>query len=596
MKKKTLIIVFFIFLLAVFCAYGSTLGGAFIWDDKALVRDNALVTGPFSWSRVFGTELYQGWRANYYRPLVTVSFALNGIVGRFQPFGYHLANLLLHFFVGCLAYLFLSRMTGRVFLSFAAVLIFLVHPLHGQVVSYISGRADSLAALFIFLALLLYGRPGAVAFAGSVLCFALSLLAKESAIVLPVVLAGWEASFGPASRPAAGGLAQGQGTGMVSSAGRVLSGPRAPVPLGFGPGRMRRLMLFAIVAAGYAVLRLTTWNFAAGHPILSKAGFAVFEIGPWTRLFLFGKSLLIYLGSFFIPVGLHMERSVPYETVTPAAWLGVSFAAALAFFLSRAGREASFRRRTLFFVFWFFIWLLPQSALVFPKIMAEHFLYLPSLALCFFLASLIDSLPTRAIRWAVLALACLFFGLLSLVNNRNWADEETFFEHTVRQAPTSVRARDSLAALYMESGRLDEAKRQYGEILARVEKGPQGAMVRASAYYNLGIIYGKKGRIPEALAAYQNALALRPDMVEAHNNAGLILQRMGRIGEAEASFRKAIAADNKYCQAYNNLAQLFARQGRMEEALELWQRALDVCPDYEIARKNIGIAREMSGS
>ncbi len=558
-EKKAVAAVFAVFLLAVFLAYGSVLGGAFIWDDKTLIEDNALITGPFSWGRVFGAELYEGGRANYYRPLLTLSLVLNGIFSRRDPFGYHLGNLLLHFFVGCLAYLFLRRLTGRSFLSFAAVLIFLVHPVHGQVVSYISGRADSLVALFIFLSLLLYARPGAAARAGSVLCFILCLLAKESAIIFPVVLAGWEACVAPAPK-----------------------------------GRLRRLMPFFAAGAGYAVLRMTAWNFAVGHPILSKAGFAVFEIGPLARLFLFGKSLLIYLGSFFMPVGLHMERLLLHETVGPASWLGVGLATAvivLSSFVLRKG--VSSRRWALFFVFWFFVWLLPQSAFVFPKIMAEHFLYLPALALCFFLASLLDRLRHKGVQGVLLASTCLALGLLSWENNRNWMSEGAFFEHTVRYAPRSIRARDSLAALYLESGRFDEAHRHYRAILVLDQEAPARSMLRAAVYYNLGLIYERTGKIPEALGAYGDALILKPDMVEACNNAGLLLQRMGRFGEAEALFKRAMAAQDDYCPAYNNLAQLYAGLERMEEAQELWRTALSVCPDYEIARRNLEIAEKL---
>ncbi|MGE5279582.1 MAG: tetratricopeptide repeat protein, partial [Deltaproteobacteria bacterium] len=426
-----------------------------------------------------------------------------------------------------------------------------------EVVSYISGRADSLAALFVLGALVLYGRwERPPCLSAAVACFALALLCKEAAVVLPLVLAGWEVSGVPASL--------------------------------FPPPRLRRLLPFFVVAAVYIALRATVWNFAAGDPILSKAGFAALEIGPGTRALLFAKSLILYIGLFFVPAGLHMERSLFYESVTPSIYLGLALAVGTAVLLTRPPERAqTWNRQPLFFVFWFFAWLLPQSAFIFPRVMAEHFLYLPLLAPCFFLASLAQGLPTRAGRWMVLGLAVLFYGLLGAENNRNWADEEAFFAHTVGHAPHSLRARDRLAALSIQKGHLEEARLLYAGILETEEDAPEHAAVRAAAYYNLGVIYGKEGRAAEALSAYRNAIALRPGMAEAYNNAGLILQRMDRGGEAQAYFLKAIEEDGGYCPAYNNLAQLYATQGDLAQARRLWGRALDICPGSGTARKNL---------
>ena len=151
-SKYVFVVLFFLSLLA----YGNSLRGSFIWDDKPLIVDNSFIKNPRALSKVFLSDLYEKTRANYYRPLFELSLAFNYSISKLNTFSYHLVNVFLHFCVTVLFYLFLLYMTRSSFVSFASSLVFAVHPIHGQVVSYISGRADSLAAVFIMLALLFF--------------------------------------------------------------------------------------------------------------------------------------------------------------------------------------------------------------------------------------------------------------------------------------------------------------------------------------------------------------------------------------------------------------------------------------------------------
>ncbi len=562
MNKNNLFI-FLILLAACFLAYGSTLKAGFIWDDKTLIVENKLAAGPRAVQSAFQTELYEGTRANYYRPLTALSFVLNRFVGRLDPFGYHLINILLHLLAGWLAYLFILKLTGRYFLSFAASLVFLVHPVAGQVVSYISGRADALALIFIFSCLLIYLKAGLRPYLASLGLFVFGLLTKEIVVVLPLVVAALE-------------ICQ---NGLRGS-------------------RWKRALGYLLVGAVYISLRLTVWNFASGNPFLAKKGFAVFEVGFFERLGLFVKTLLIYLGSFFVPAHLHMERLIAHEAVHPVYWLGVVFFAAVAclFYISVRRSARPLRRAALFFVFWFFVWLLPQSAFVFPRIMAEHFLYLSSFALCFVLGFLMDQFPGKILKGACVAAVAIYFTLFSWRNNATWTNELSFFEHTVRYAPASIRAADSLAALYLEAGRYEEAEREFRRILDLSESLPQRSQkdeVKAAVFYNLGLVLERTAREEDALFLYKVALGFDPKMPEACNNAGLLYQKMGQRDLAEDFFKRSIEHEPQYYQAYNNLAQLYAQEGDYEKATGLWMQALTIHPGYEVARKNLEIVREL---
>jgi len=154
-----------------FAVYAPALNGSLIWDDFYLVREN-----PFFRSPVFGLEVFRHYLffdsfSTYYRPVQNWSYMLDYWIWRGSPFGYHCTNVLIHSLSGFLLFLLLRRLLPtlapkaaehvRTRYDLAAALIALVwvvHPIHNAAVAYISGRADSLAALFALGAWLLLLR------------------------------------------------------------------------------------------------------------------------------------------------------------------------------------------------------------------------------------------------------------------------------------------------------------------------------------------------------------------------------------------------------------------------------------------------------
>src|SRR5215472_6343345 len=174
-------------LAAVVLAYANTLGNQFAMDDELYIMHNAQVTSP-SLARLFSPNPV----SSVYRPLAFAVLALNWALSGPEPFGYHLLNLLLHAGVTWLLYillqeLFASWSEGKA-VAFAAALLFAVHPIHTEAVAWVVGRAELLAAGFLFAGWILHLRDRPVA---SLVCFAGALLSKESAAVfLALVLVG----------------------------------------------------------------------------------------------------------------------------------------------------------------------------------------------------------------------------------------------------------------------------------------------------------------------------------------------------------------------------------------------------------------------
>ena len=189
-----------VLIAAAFLVYANSLDNSFVWDDEALVLGNPAIRSPVSVPRLFTARLFPEIPGgNFYRPVQSLSYAIDYSLWRLDPFGYHLTNILIHAGNAVLVYLLLLALTGRRDISFMTALLFAVHPASTEAVDYVSGRADLLAAFFMYLSLLCsvawerlsvrQGRHTATRvflFLIAVLSFVLALLTKEATVVLPL--------------------------------------------------------------------------------------------------------------------------------------------------------------------------------------------------------------------------------------------------------------------------------------------------------------------------------------------------------------------------------------------------------------------------
>ena len=109
----------------------------------------------------------------------------------------------------------------------------------------------------------------------------------------------------------------------------------------------------------------------------------------------------------------------------------------------------------------------------------------------------------------------------------------------------------------------------------------------AEAHNNLGITLQQLGRLNDAEASYQKAIALKTDYAEAHYNLGITLQRLGRLDDAEVSHKKAIALKPNYAEAQNNLGNTLQEQGRLDEAEASYKQAIELKPQLANAYWNL---------
>jgi Flp pilus assembly protein TadD len=381
----------------------------------------------------------------------------------------------------------------------------------------------------------------------AVLAFFLALLAREAALVLPLLL---------------------------------LAVDRIP------PDRPRRravdFLPYVVVAAVYLVLRAL----AVGGSGSSPAPTSGVPLG--FRLLTSGTVLLRYLGLLVLPRSLHMERLVtPVASVfEPRALAAVGGVAALVVLIVWTRRRAW---PVALGCTWFLIALVPVSNLVpLATFMAEHWLYVPSMGI--FLAAgwgIATVAATRAWRpVAIVATVTAVAALATLTIRRNvdWRDARTLYESLLPLAPESLRVRINLAEAYQEAGDVERARVLYDETVRLSPAAPE----TADALNNLGNIERDAGRLDAALAAFDRALALNPRHVSALNGRALTLQQLGRVGEAEQALAAALMLAPDSAVTHSNLGNLYFRRDELERAREQYLVAVRLDPDYADAHNNLG--------
>jgi tetratricopeptide (TPR) repeat protein len=575
--------------LATLAVYANALGNMFVWDDLHLVVDNPRIKSGAGFWTLWASDLFPDLASGYYRPLQTLTYWIDYQLWAIAPFGYHLTSTLLHGGVALLLYRLVDRLLGAPRAALAAALLFAVHPLHTEAVTYVSGRSDPLSALFLLAALVLFLEGDRTRLTwrrvASLAAFAAALLSREAAMVgvllVPLV-----------------DLARCRRDGEA-----------------FRDGWRQRLLVdylpYVVVLGLYLGARAAVVGTTTVPTPLAQVPLAL-------RLATMLEVVVRYVALFVAPVGQHMERTVaPAASVASPAVLGAALVV-----LGGVALAVLFRRRAWpvsFGVAWFLVALLPVANVVpLATFMAEHWLYVPSMGLCLAAGWLLDR--AMAGRWrtataALAALALVAYAGLTMRRNLDWKDGVTLYEATLRHAPGSARALINLGEAYQRLGQLDRAEAAYRRALAvdpgawtshnnlgslyadqgrpdlaeqEYRRGLALAPGTGAAHNNLGNLYRAQRRPVEAIGEFQRALALNPSDAAAHNNLGLALLDVGRPDDAKAEFEAAIRINPDYAAAHSNLGNHYFRRGQLAEAAAEYRAAIRLDPGFANAHNNLG--------
>ncbi|MHB8809245.1 MAG: tetratricopeptide repeat protein [Desulfobulbaceae bacterium] len=534
----------------------------FIDNPRARLRD--LSPGSL-WRAAFDSPLWT-------RPLANLSFALNYYVHQESVAGYHSVNILIHALTAFFLFL-LTRATlatpalvtvrhDRLLLPALAALLWLVHPLHTQSVTYIVQRMNSMAVMFYLASLWLYARGRLEGPLSSWRWFALAgaaaLMAmgsKEVALTLPVFIALYEIYF-------------------------------------FRELDRRWLRGLVLVLAGLALCLLLAFFLVADDPLRLLTVYEKRPFTPGERMLTELRVVLWYLGLLFFPhpgrLNLDHDIVVSQSLLSPPATL-LSLAAillllALAVVLARRQRLLSFA------LFWYFGNLLIESSFLNLELIFEHRTYLPSIFVIIALVALwLQQVRTRWLSVGSIVLLIALFSFWTVERNRLWQDPVAFWEDSAAKAPGKARPFINLSVAYRERG-------DYARAIAAAQTAIRLDPRFVNGIFALGSAYLEQGDLDLAIATFQDVLRRMPEYADVYNGLAVAYLRKGMLTEAAAALRENLRLDPDNFRALVNLAAIKSYQGRDQEALKDLQRAVELGGDSPDVLFNLAVAYARSGN
>jgi len=563
--------------------YRHVIGAAFVYDDVAQIQHNPALLSWHSAAQYaraavpFNNE-FRGFGGSFYRPLFWFSLALDYRLWGLNATGFHLTNLVLHWLNGLLAFLLLKKLRVSVVLSAAVSIVWLSLPINAEVVGWISGRAISLAVLFLLIAL-----------------WCADWYLRSNKIVALVAYA--MASFGA----------------LLSHEIGILTLPLACLIV-YAANAVRRWRL-VLCGVGVAVDAVYLWlrHVAGAH---LSSGVAVITGS--------GISFWKYIGWMLFPLRMSIERSTDVPTDNSPMMTAVAFIGVLALFIAILQLRSKLPEVAAGLA-WSCIALAPFCGIVpIYQGMAERYTYPAALGLALAIVGLLSHLRTWTRSLMLYALILWVSWGVWRLNARvlDWRNEISLYAKSLEATPTSPVLLYNLGVAFAESGDASKAAVYYQRAIdlnprytsAIINLGnlfqSQGDYSQSAALYkraisldprdpdawvNLGNLYLQLALNQQAEIAYENAIALKSNDVEAIINLGAALQRSGDLSGAEQAYRRAIAVDPGQAAAYCDLGALFLQQGNLADAREQFVKAIDHNSSYALAYFDLGVVYEQTG-
>ena len=548
-----------VLIVAGLLAYHNSFTGPFILDDGPSIQRNPTIRHLWPiWDAL--SPPHKGAITVEGRPIVNLSLAINYALGGYDVRGYHALNLTIHILAG-LSLLGIVRRTllqprlrerfGAVAneLALAVAVLWTVHPLQTESVTYIIQRTESLMGLFYLLTLYCFIRGAASSrsrrwYGLCAAACALGMVSKEVMVSAPLMVLLYDRSF-------------------LSGSFREAWRRRWPLYLALASTWIPLGCLVASVGNYGGVVGFGTdvaWQAYALTQTQAIVQYLRLSVWPYPLVFDYGTGLANSVGEV-VPCALLVAAVLVGTLIALWRWPAVGFLGAC-----------------------FFAILAPTSSVmpVVTQTMAEHRMYLPLAAVVVLGVMGIHAVAGRR-TVAVVAVLAVGLGVLTVQRNQDYRSEIAIWGDTVAKRPENPRAQYNLGCMLRQEGRMQEAMEHWEEAL-RLKPD------YADAHYNLGFALSKAGRFEEAIGHYEQTLRLTPDAGDAHCNLGDALVQLGKVQEAIGHYEQALQIKPDYAEAHNSLGLALAQTGKLQEAMGHWESALRLKPDFAEAHNNLGVA------
>jgi protein O-mannosyl-transferase len=565
--------------------YGNTFLNSFHFDDIPSILEKPWIRGM--------DKIPQFIFSFFQRPLVILSFNINYAISEFEVWSYHLFNIVFHVVATLLVFSFTQRALGFIkasssgrnfaFLPFLSAMIFALHPLNTQSVTYISSRSSVMVTIFYLGSLILFfngfkiwketGKKGWGYFFGSIICFVLGGFSKETIVTLPAMLFLFHFYF----------ISRDTLKAWITIYAKWIFLLAIPLLAFVG---YKQFVAGGILSASSAHLPPATW-------LLTQTSVIPFE---YFRKMLFPFNMNIDIDFPILNGWMQLENG-----------LGLVVLGLFIFFWIRISDRNSepdhlevYRRCVGFGMAWVLLTLLPTSSFI-PLLdtAVEHRTYLPMVGFAFIFAGTFgyartwkvfpeSSFPANKLASSCTVIILILFSIGVMIRNGDWKDEVTLWNDAKKKSPNLVRPYNNVGEAYDKLGKYDEAIIEFESALK----------INPDYFFglnNLGNIYGKQRKLPEAIQYFQRALEQKPDYSPAHYNLARAFHLTGKRQEAADSYRKSIESNPYFEQAFYNLAYLLMELSQFDESIENFNKFLTMQPNHSKAHFGLGNGLMMKG-
>jgi len=487
----------------------NTFQNEFVFDDESVVQNNESITTLSNIPKYFtGEEGFHKVIGKYYRPVVSATYAIDYALYGLTPKGFHVTNVIVHLIASLLLFkvllLLFSKSKYANFIALLGALLFVVHPIHTEAVSWVSGRTDSIVTLFFFASFLYYikfsdsDNNNSKFLILSVIFYFIGLLSKEMIVTMPVIIVLYDFIY-------------------------------KKKPFSYFAQNIKTYLLFAAVTIIYFIIR-----YFALKGVPDRLNYMYF-VGKDEAVVFFTmlKTIPLYFKLLFWPVNLlyHYNGYLPDSNsldgnvILSIVFLIVVVAAAVFFYKGDS--------RISFVILFFLVSLAPVMNII-PTMnfMAERFLYLTSFALsvllCIVLVKYINE-KNKGVFALVCVVILLAFSYLTIKRNAEWKTNDILYS-TADGIDGNV--------LLVNAGNIYANSKRYDEAAARYRKAIEIRDNSVLAHHNLGLIHYIHGNLDSAEIEFKKGIAIDSLAPDGYLQLANIMQMKGNKTEAINSLEK----------------------------------------------------------
>jgi tetratricopeptide (TPR) repeat protein len=550
--------------LLVTLSYAPTFTGGFILDDNTLIRNNPYVKEPHSLASyleqedgIVETENVEDEHTSYYRPLVNITYRLDYKLWGMKPEGFRTTNLFFHILTCFLLFRLVLLLVNNRQAAFWATILFALHPVNTESVSWVCARNNVLVTLFSIISFYYYikGRTGQnrLMLAMSWFFFLLAVFSKEfGLLVLPCIFL-YHRFLSKEKR---------------SAIDETVS-----------------YLPFLLIALGYFLLR----NMVTGSWLPPSS-----DGGLWERIYFAPYLIAWNIGLIIFPYDLHnFIVRYPASHLSWQVFAGFFCITFLGLLTLKIWKD----RLARFSIVSFLVSLFPILNIVHTSavtLISMRWLYFPMIFVSLALAEAINKcLKIKfALTVSILCPTVLYLGVFSyILNGCLWHDEDIFLRQEVVHFNNFFHSGGLAENLFNKKDYVS-AERYFR---MAIDKHPQ----ETKNYINYSALLTETGRPKAAISLLERAKSLhmtRKERGEWYNNIGTAYFDLKKYEEALTYFEQAVESWHGASQFWSNLGAGYGATGDYTNSISALEKALRMAPDSLQTRKNLGVTYYRAGN